>query len=306
MPEIDTTPTADGCAHVQKRQLPSLKTGDDTGSVNAGGVLGRIGSLEVRLAANETELAQSQHLRHAIFFEADAMLTGDKYEHLASESKRDCDLFDTHCDHLLVIDKEAQPHPRFGQIVGSYRLLTRAAASNAGGFYSDGEYKVSNWVAERPMLNFLEFGRSCVLPPYRNKRTIELLWHGSWAYVLRHNIDVMFGCASFDTMDPKTIAEPLSYLFHYARADEQWDVQPVQSVGQAMNLIDINELDIRSALRQMPALIKGYLRLGAKVSNTAVIDPKFQTTDVLIIMPVESLNPRYVSHYGANAERYRV
>ena len=50
---------------------------------------------------------------------------------------------------------------------------------------------------------FLELGRSCVLEPYRNKRTVELLWHGIWTYVLHHRIDVMFGCASLEGTDPE-------------------------------------------------------------------------------------------------------
>ena len=38
--------------------------------------------------------------------------------------------------------------------------------------------------------------------PYRNKRTVELLWHGLWTYVREHKVDVMIGCASLAGTDP--------------------------------------------------------------------------------------------------------
>ena len=43
-------------------------------------------------------------------------------------------------------------------------------------------------MARHDNVQFLELGRSCVLAPYRNKRTVELLWHGIWTYVLQHNL----------------------------------------------------------------------------------------------------------------------
>ena len=61
-----------------------------------------------------------------------------------------------------------------------------------------------------------------MLPEYRNKRTLELLWHGIWAYVLRHDIDVMIGCASLKGTDPEKLALPLSFLHHHCRAPEEW------------------------------------------------------------------------------------
>ncbi|MFY9875075.1 MAG: ornithine--acyl-ACP N-acyltransferase OlsB, partial [Rhodomicrobium sp.] len=48
--------------------------------------------------------------------------------------------------------------------------------------------------------------------------------------------------------------------------------------------------------------IKGYLRLGAYVGDGAVVDKQFGTTDVLIILPVEAIDSRYFSHFGAPDE----
>ena len=76
-----------------------------------------------------------------------------------------------------------------------------------------------------PDLRFLELGRSCVLKPYRTKRTVELLWHGIWTYVLHHRIDAMIGCASLEGTDPDKLALPLSFLHHYAAAPPPWLAQ---------------------------------------------------------------------------------
>jgi L-ornithine Nalpha-acyltransferase len=69
-----------------------------------------------------------------------------------------------------------------------------------------------------------------------------------------------------------------------------------------MDLIPTNKLDLKAALKAMPPLIKGYVRLGAYVGDGAVIDRQFGTTDVLIVMPVANINPRYFSHFGAPGE----
>ena len=66
-----------------------------------------------------------------------------------------------------------------------------------------------------------------------------------------------------------------------------------------MNMIPKEEINAKEALKLMPPLIKGYLRLGAYVGDGAVVDKQFSTTDVLIIMPVEAIDLRYFSHFGA-------
>src|SRR5690606_30028622 len=103
--------------------------------------------------------------------------------------RRDIDAYDALCDHLLVID-----HGVKAKVVGTYRLLRQEVADRHRGFYTAGEYDIAPLLRSHPDLRFLELGRSCVLKPYRNKRTVELLWHGIWTYVLHHRIDVMIGC----------------------------------------------------------------------------------------------------------------
>ena len=90
-------------------------------------------------------------------------------------------------------------------VVGTYRLLRQDVATNHGGFYSEDEFDIAGLIDRHADSRFLELGRSCVLPRYRTKRTVELLWHGIWSYVRQHRLDVMIGCASFEGTDPERL-----------------------------------------------------------------------------------------------------
>ncbi|HMA71349.1 MAG TPA: GNAT family N-acyltransferase [Xanthobacteraceae bacterium] len=262
--------------------------------------LGRLGALEVRLARTSAEIRRAQKLRYDVFYK-EMSAVADTTAYFA---RRDIDLFDAVCDHLLVIDHGAQKSRKAAPIVGTYRLLRQEVAERTGGFYSAGEFDVPSLVARHPDLTFLELGRSCVQPPYRNKRTVELLWHGIWTYVLQHRIDVMIGCASLDGTDPDRLALPLSFLHHYARAPEPWRTMALPHRYLGLNRMPKAAVDPKAALQLLPPLIKGYLRLGAFVGDGAVIDRQFGTTDVLIILPVSAIRSRYVAHFGPGAERH--
>jgi putative hemolysin len=263
--------------------------------------LGRIGALEVRLAQRKGEVKRAQKLRYKVFYK-DGAAIADAATLLA---QRDKDAFDRICDHLLVIDHAARPSMSGRQpVVGTYRLLRQDVADHHGGFYTDGEFDISGLMQRQAGLKFLELGRSCVLPDYRTKRTVELLWHGVWTYVRRHGLDVMIGCASFSGTDPDRLALPLSFLHHFARAPEDWAACAHPARRVEMNRMPKEAVDARAALRLLPPLIKGYLRLGAFVGDGAVIDHQFGTTDVLIVLPVSAISERYLDHFGADATRH--
>jgi putative hemolysin len=125
-----------------------------------------------------------------------------------------------------------------------------------------------------------------------------------WSYVRRHNLDVMIGCASFEGTNPDALALPLSFLHHYAAAPEGWRASAHPSRRVEMNRIAKENIDTKAALRMLPPLIKGYLRVGAFVGDGAVVDHQFGTTDVLVVMPVSAISGRYLDHFGADATRH--
>ena len=262
-------------------------------------VLGRIGNLETRIARSVTEIDAAQAVRYRVFAEEmNARLSPD-----AVRRKRDIDAWDMVCDHLLVLDTSIEGDAE-EQIVGTYRLLRQDVAEVSGGFYSQSEFDVDTLIARHPGKRFMELGRSCVLPAYRTKRTVELLWQGNWAYALKHGIDVMFGCASFHGVVPEEHALALSFLHHNVQAADEWSVSARPELFRTMDLMPSEGIDARKALFAMPPLIKGYLRLGATVGNGAVVDHGFNTTDVLIVLPIGKISGRYLNYYGADAGRF--
>jgi putative hemolysin len=273
----------------------------DYGSLDP--VLGRIGSLEVRLATTAQEIRRAQKLRFEVFYEEMSAVP----QGAAVLSRRDVDEYDWICDHLLVLDHGAKAGPlrrAKPKVVGTYRLLRQDVAEHHQGFYSRGEYDIASLLKVHAGLRFLELGRSCVLEPYRNKRTVELLWHGIWTYVLHYKIDVMLGCASLEGTDPRDLALPLSFLHHYATAPAEWQASALPERFTPMNILPKDAVDPKAALHALPPLIKGYLRLGATFGTGAVIDTQFGTTDVLVILPVSAINPRYIDHFGPAANRH--
>jgi putative hemolysin len=267
--------------------------------IMTGSALGRIGSLEVRIARDPAEIVASQEVRFRVFYEE----LGAKRQVAHALEQRDADRFDEACDHLLVFDT-ALPGPETNKIVGTYRLLRQERTSITGGFYSNDEFELDSLVARHPGLRFLELGRSCVLPAYRSKRTIEVLWQGIWAYINHYEVGVMSGCASFHGTVPAQHAEALSYLAHHCRPDPSWDVRAVEDRYQPMDLMPVEAINARSAFAALPPLIKGYLRAGAKIGDGCVIDHDFGTTDVFIILPVTAIVARYVNYLTTEAERF--
>jgi putative hemolysin len=213
-------------------------------------------------------------------------------------ARRDVDGYDPICDHLLVFDHDARD-TKTGKpaVVGTYRLLRQPLAEEHGGFYTAGEFDIAGLLERHDHLQFLELGRSCVLAQYRNKRTVELLWHGIHAYLLQNRCDVMIGCASLEGTEPKQLALPLSFLHHYARAPEEWRARALPERYVEMNRLSKETIDPKAALRMLPPLIKGYLRLGAYIGDGAVVDYEFGTTDVLIVLPVSVISARYLEHF---------
>eukprot|EP00913_Durusdinium_trenchii_P026986 g25321.t1 len=251
------------------------------------------------LARDAREVDAAQAVRYRVFVEEmGATLTPE-----AMQIRRDIDAYDAICDHLLVVDHAIEGEVE-DQIVGTYRLLRQEVAKRHGGFYSASEFDIEPLLARHPDKQFMELGRSCVLPEYRTKRTVELLWQGNWAYSLRHGMQAMFGCASFSGVNPQDHALALSFLHHSVQAKEEWAVSAHPSLYTAMDMMPLEAIDARRALMALPPLIKGYLRLGAMIGDGAVIDQAFNTTDVLVVLPIASISSRYVNYYGADAGRF--
>lgn len=247
-------------------------------------------SLEARLAANEEDVDAAQALRYRVFY--DEMSARPSLESLSR--RRDADEFDSICDHILVIDHDAKSDPG-GRVVGTYRLLRRSVAERHGGFYSASEYDLS-CLANCPG-EIMELGRSCVDAEHRTRPTMQLLWSAIAAYVFRYEISLMFGCASLPGTDAKALGPQLSYLYHHHLAPDEIRLRALPERYVDMGIVPKAEVDPKTALANLPPLIKGYLRLGGFVGDGAVIDHQFNTTDVSIVVRTDLITEKYFRHY---------
>lgn len=250
----------------------------------------------VALATTDDEIRQAQELRYEVFYnEYQAKPTLQ----MAAE-KRDFDDLDKITDHLIVLVK----NPDTGQeeIIGTYRLLRQDVAKRHGtNFYSSQEFNIDKLLAGHK--NVLELGRSCVLAKYRTKPILNMLWQGIAGYITERNIDLLFGCASFQGTDIKAIQDQLSYLHHFHATPPEIRPVAVKERYVDMNIKSKDHLDERRTFASLPPLIKGYIRAGATIGEGAVIDDQFNTIDVCIVVRTLLIPKRYMDHYDRKNQK---
>ncbi|WP_417807814.1 GNAT family N-acetyltransferase [Thioclava sp.] len=250
-------------------------------------------SFEIRLAQSESDIAASQRLRYRVFVQ-ELGGGGETVDHAAQIEQ---DALDPLYDHLLLIDRNL---PEGEHVVGAYRLLRSDQAQAAGRFYCDGEYDLAP--LKRSGRKLLELGRSCVHPNYRGGAAMLLLWNALADYVLAHEVEILFGVASFHGTDPDALAQPLSWLHHHHLAPENLRPRALPEAFQPMDIVSAQDLDRRAAMAAMPNLIKAYLRLGGFVGEGAYIDAPFNTTDVLLLMDTKAMSDKHRAFYTRRFE----
>ena len=242
---------------------------------------------QVRLAQTDADVQAAQRLRYDVFVR-ELGGGGPMVDHTAGLEQ---DRFDPYFDHLLLTDL------RNDKLAGVYRVMRGDMAARAGGFYSETEYNLT------PLKNsgrkLLELGRSCLDPAYRGGTAMHHLWAALGRYVAEHEIEVLFGVASFHGTDTAALAEPLSLLHHRHLAPADLRVRAREITP--MDLIPEAELDRRKAMLAVPSLIKAYLRLGGTVGEGAYIDRAFNTTDVCLILDTKQMSARQARFYGGGA-----
>ncbi|MBK7542990.1 MAG: GNAT family N-acetyltransferase [Candidatus Competibacteraceae bacterium] len=232
-------------------------------------------ALKVELARSLEAVRAAQRLRYAVF----AGEMGAKLHNW--RPGLDHDRLDPFCQHLIVRDG-------FGQVVGCTRILTAEAARRAGGFYSEREFDLTPVLALPG--TFMEIGRTCVHPDYRNGATIGTLWSGLAAFVAEHAIDYLIGCASIPAGGNGAAARAL-----YVELARRY------LVAEALRVRPRRPLPRHDGLAHPasspPPLLKAYLRLGAKISGEPCLDPDFNVADVLILLPTRHIERRYARHF---------
>ena len=183
-------------------------------------------------------------------------------------------------------------------MIGTYRLNRGKQYNEEKLFYTSNEYNINSLINYKG--NILELGRSCVAKNYRTGSTMQLLWSFIAQYVVKYNIEIMFGCASFPGIDPEEHKVAFDYLYRNYLAPNNIRPKAVEDRFIKMKSETIIKCSFKEFLAFIPPLIKGYIRLGAFIGDGAVIDYDFNTTDVCIVLPTKKIASRYKLHYDRN------
>lgn len=250
--------------------------------------------LSVTLADMPEQIEAAQRLRYDVFIKE----LGGSGPMVDDTAQLERDAFDAFADHLVLIDELRAPGD---QVVGAYRIMTQDMAKTAGQFYCADEYDLTP--LHDSGLKLMELGRSCLHADYRGGAGMLHLWGALADYVDAQGIDVLFGVASFHGTDLQSLARPLSLLHHRHLAPERLRVKARGDHAASMDMIAAPDLDRVAAVRQLPALIKGYLRLGATVGEGAFVDHAFNTTDICLILQRDAINGLRKTIYREGAAR---
>ena len=234
----------------------------------------------VAWAKHQDEVRQAQRLRYNVFAgEMGARLSTNLPGH-------DVDLFDDFCEHLLVRDVHTE------EVVGTYRVLTPVQAKRVGSTYSDTEFDLTRLRLLRPRM--VELGRSCVHADYRQGGVIMALWGALAEFMVRNRLDTMVGCASIPMLHNGVLSgDAAASIWQQLRRTH---LAPIEHHVLPRLPLPVDRLDGTLDI-EPPALIKGYLRLGAKILGAPAWDPDFNTADLPMLMRIGDMPSRYQRHF---------
>ncbi len=232
----------------------------------------------VQLARTLDDVRRSQRLRHQVFVqEMGAQAQVD-------EHGCEYDRYDAFCQHLLVIDQHND------HLVASTRILTRARAQAAGGFYSANEFDLA--MLSRLHGEVIEIGRTCVHPDHRNGSTIGVLWQGLANFMEQHQISHLFGSASIPMQDGGQAAHSIMQELRGSfMSSDELRVTPKRPLPELNDTANVGKKT------RMPPLLKAYMRLGAQICGEPCWDPEFACADIFILLDVQKLHMRYHRHF---------
>jgi putative hemolysin len=236
-----------------------------------------ISSYILKTADTVEELIESCRLRHNVF-----------YRELQEIEKEgiDVDQFDSHFDHLVIIDKKTN------KIIGTYRLsctdLTRIS-------YTETEFDLTDIYALKGP--DLELGRACIHKDHRRGATVlSLLWRGIIEYMNISGANVLYGCSSIKINNTRDAVLVYKYLTEQGAVLENALAAPTEDFRMsnfAETLLSLSKpLDEKQRLEAealIPSLLKSYLKLGAKVAGEPALDKDFDCVDMLTVMVKDNI-----------------
>lgn len=279
---MNTYPERDGAAvsvvgSSHGLAISAERSGIESIRIRSGGDRSKIA---VSWAKHQDDVREAQRLRYQVFaVEMGATLPNTLSGH-------DIDLFDNYCEHLLVRDLES------GEVIGTYRVLTPAQALRVGSTYSDTEFDLTRLRSLRERM--VELGRSCVHADHRHGGVIMALWSALAEFMVRNQLDTMIGCASIPMLHNGVVSgDVAASIWNKVKSTH---LAPIEYHVRPSRPLPLDRLECHLEV-DPPALIKGYLRLGAKVLGPPAWDPEFNTADLPMLMRIDDLPMRYRKHF---------
>ena len=246
-------------------------------------------SLYTCWAETPTDIQAAQTLRRSVFFDEMGARPVDAE---GAAGALDVDRFDAFCDHLVIKARDGGGFDP-DQVVGTYRVMSPDSARRAGGYYADTEFDLRAWHAQGQRA--AELGRSCVHRDWRRGGVIMMLWTALAAYMQQRGLDTLIGCCSVPLTDDGATARTL------------WrQLSRTHLVGDASRAVPRTPFDVASgdagagspdSSVRMPALMKGYLRCGARLLGPPAHDAAFNTADFPMMLRLADLSPSYRQHF---------
>lgn len=229
---------------------------------------------------SEREIREAQRLRYEVFCEEYNVEL--PVNMVWNGHPIDIDELDDHCLHLVVRTHDDM------EIIGYTRVLTCDLAARFGKYYSSHEFDIEN-VTNRQG-RFLEIGRTCIHPDYRNGATIAVLWAQLAKYMQENDYQYLFGCASVSLDDGGTMLAALMPVIREKHmADSEFSVEPRVPLKVKETSCDAKPI--------FPPLLKAYMRMGARVCGEACWDPDFNVADLFVLLDINNVSARYAKHF---------
>ncbi|MCL2017322.1 MAG: GNAT family N-acetyltransferase [Alphaproteobacteria bacterium] len=253
----------------------------------------KVRDYEVRLTRNKEERRKARQLRYRVFVEEEGAVPTEEQKELCEEY----DDYDQYADYMGVFHGDS--------LVGTYRIITRESAEKMGGFYSEIEFDISKIKKVRG--NIAEMSRACIAPEYRdNSLVIRMLWLGLGDYIAKKRISILFGMASWFGVKPLQYAMATSYLYYNhlaplslrAKVDLDKLREDVDPKMTKMNILPKEFVNEKEAYTQMGAVLKGYMRLGAKFGNgVSLSNDAFPSYSVFVMIQTKDMSKAYKKHF---------
>lgn len=236
------------------------------------------GHYDVRLAETESEIHAAQKLRYEVLFKE----SGGRITKEMLNTEREEDEWDAVAYHVVVVDRKQE-----NRVVGTVRLVSNQALAEGQEFYTEHAFHLDGLRAHYQ--KSLELSRACVSPEGRGGAILMLIWKFTMQFIEQNGYDVLFGCASFHGTNYHEHTEILSYLYEKHLAAPELMPVPKASV-HSVAIKNFKRTPGKGKERgKVPTMLRGYLKIGARISDHAIIDPVFNTTFVTIYVDAKEM-----------------